>query len=115
MAVTYNSVIQRLANFSLAAAANREQAEAMLEAFHNDINPDIDEVLRENPNLTYEQKRRIDELQSAIHTQINTQFPAQGGRLRRRERKNRTRAAKLRKYKQRKTRSVRRRRGTRKN
>ena len=103
MAVTYNSVIQKLANFSLAAAVNRAEAESMVEEFHNEISPEIDQVLRENPNLTDEQKRKFDELQAAIHAQINSQFPAEGGR-----RKRKTRAAKLRKYKQRKTRSVRR-------
>ena len=95
---TYNSVIQKLNSFSLANAADRGAAEAMVEEFMDEIRPEIDEVLRENPNLTEEQKRALDEKEARIHREVNTQF-AQGGRRRK------TRAARLRKHKQKKTRS----------
>ena len=107
MAVTYNSVIQKLNSFTLANAADRAEAEARVEAFMDEIRPEIDEVLRENPNLTEEQKRALDQKEARIFREVNTQF-AQGGR-------RRTRAANLRRKKQKKTRSHRKtRRGTRK-
>jgi hypothetical protein len=97
MAVTYESVIQKLNSFTLSNAANRAAAEAKVEEFMNDIRPEIDQVLRENPNLTEEQKRAFDEKEAKIFREVNTQF-AQGGR-------RKTRAAKLRRRKQKKTRS----------
>lgn len=107
-APSYNSVIQKLTSFTVANAANRGAAEAMVEEFMNEIRPEIDQVLRENPNLTQEQKRALDEKEAAIHAQINLQF---GGKRVRSRRGRKTRAAKLRKQTQRKTRS---RKGTRK-
>lgn len=111
MAVTYNSVIQKLNSFSLANAANRDSAIEKIEEFMNEIRPEIDEVLRknkENPVLTEQQKRAFDEKEAAIHTQLNTQF---GGKRTRFRRGRKTRAANLRKRKQKNTRS---RKGTRK-
>jgi hypothetical protein len=100
MAVTYNSVIAKLNSFTLSNAANRAAAEAKVEEFMNEIRPEIDQVLRENkenPVLTEEQKRAFDEKEAKIFREVNTQF-AQGGR-------RKTRAAKLRRRKQKKTRS----------
>lgn len=97
MAVTYESVIQKLNSFTLSNAANRAAAEAKVEEFMNEIRPEIDQVIRENPNLTEEQKRVFDEKETKIYKEVNTQF-AQGGR-------RKTRAAKLRRRKQKKTRS----------
>jgi hypothetical protein len=110
MAVTYNSVIQKLNAFSLANAADRNTAETKVEEFMNEIRPEIDQVLRENPNLSAEQKRAIDEKEAAVHQQLTQQFPVAGGRRLRKK----SRAARLRKAKQRKTRSARRK-ATRKN
>ena len=100
MAVTYNSVIQKLNAFTLANAVDRAAALDKVEKFMDEIRPEIDEVHRANPNLTVEEKRVLDEKEARIFREVNTQF-AQGGRRRR----NKTRAARLRKHKQKKTRS----------
>lgn len=114
MAVTYNSVVQKLNAFSLANAANHNAAAVKLGEFMNEIRPEIDEIY---PNLSQEQKRAIELKEGAIHKQMMNQFPRpaanivapNGGGKRRK-----TRASKLRRKKQKKTRSNRRN-GTRKN
>jgi hypothetical protein len=108
MAVTYNSVIQKLNAFTLTNAANRADAEAKVEEFMNEIRPEIDEVLRKNkvnPVLTAEEKRAFDEKEARIFNEVTTQFPVPGAVGGRRLRRGKTRAAKLRKHKQKKTRS----------
>jgi hypothetical protein len=105
MAVTYNSVVQKLNAFSLANAANHNAAVAQLEEFTNEIEPEIDQIY---PNLSLQQKEAIRQKKAAIHQQMMNQFPRpaanvvapNGGGKRRK-----TRAAKLRRRKQKKTRN----------
>lgn len=91
---SYQEVIQELDAFSLANAANRNDAIGRVETFMDYIRPRIDQVLRENPNLTAEQKRAFDEKESRIFDTVENQFPApaqqaQGGKRRRGTRKGR--------------------------
>ena len=110
--LTYEEVLNELQAFSLANAVNRNAALERVEEFINEIRPKIDQVLRENPNLTDAQKRAFDIAEGRIHNGVNTSHPKQANQGGGRRRK--TRAARLRKLKQRKTRSARSRKGTRK-
>lgn len=82
---SYQEVIQELDAFSLSDAVGRNNAIGRIETFMNHIRPRIDQVLRENPNLTAEEKSAIDEKEGRIFETVNSQFPSgqsQGGRRR---------------------------------
>lgn len=92
---TYEEVLQRLETFSLQNAANRNAAMGKIEEFMNEIRPQIDQVLRENPNLSQEEKEAFDKKEEAIFNQLEQQFPPNGGR--RKQRRSRRRLTKKRK------------------
>jgi hypothetical protein len=77
--VTYQSVLDELNAFSLSDATNRDDAMERVSNFMDEIRPKIDQVLRENPNLTAEEKREFDKGEKRIFNELDTQF-AQGGR-----------------------------------
>ena len=75
----YLSVLTELQTFSIANAANREEAIEMVADFMDDIRPRIDDVLRDYRDvLSDAQKRAFDEAEEAIHHQIAAQFPEPG-------------------------------------
>jgi hypothetical protein len=90
MAVTYQSVLGELNNFNLSDAVDRDDAINKVSEFMDKIRPKIDQVIRENPNLSAEEKRKFDEREAAIHGEINTQFPG-GGRRRKSRKGSKTR------------------------
>jgi hypothetical protein len=77
----YQSIINELANFSVAEAQNRDEAEDLHVEFLNIIRPRINDLLQanellpENQQLSEDDKRWIDDLENAIFEQVNQLFP----------------------------------------
>jgi hypothetical protein len=102
---TYNSVAEKLNSFTLDGAANRGAAIEKLETFLDECRGDFKEVMR--GGVTDEQKNELEKKQKALFAQINAKFPAaEGGGRKGRKNGRKTRAAKLRRRKQKKTRSA---------
>ncbi len=77
----YQSIINELANFSVAQAQNRDEAEELHSEFLNIIRPRINDLLQanellpENQQLSDNDIEWIDHLEAAIFEQVNQLFP----------------------------------------